>query len=104
MLGREVLLPSTLIAAPPQEPVSVPFVADFRNLMRDAHSRVRRATRSAASSQKTYFDQRVRGIQFTLGQLVWLYWPWPKIRQQQRKLQRLWTGPWRITNSDPTSW
>jgi len=24
---------------------------------------------------------------------VWLYWPRPPLRQQHRKLQRLWTGP-----------
>ena len=27
---------------------------------------------------------------------MWLYWPRPPIRQRFRKLQRLWTGPWRI--------
>jgi len=33
---------------------------------------------------------------FTEGQLVRLFWPRPPVRQQFRKLQRLWTGPWRI--------
>ena len=25
-----------------------------------------------------------------------VYWPRPPIRQQKKKLQRLWTGPWQI--------
>jgi len=30
------------------------------------------------------------------GQKVWLYWPRPPVRQQYKKLTRLWTGPWKI--------
>jgi len=33
---------------------------------------------------------------FYEGQKVWLYWPRPPIRQQFKKLTRLWTGPWKI--------
>ena len=46
--------------------------------------------------QKNYFDKFVRGSPFHVDQLVWLYWPRPLLRQQKRKLQRLWSGPWRI--------
>ena len=35
-------------------------------------------------------------IAFTKGQLVWLYWPKPLLRQQKRKLTQLWFGPYRI--------
>ena len=28
--------------------------------------------------------------------MVWLFWPRPPIRQKFRKLQKLWTGPWKI--------
>ena len=31
-----------------------------------------------------------------MGQLVWLYWPKPPVRQKFRKVQQVWTGPWRI--------
>jgi len=39
MLGREVLLPASLIARPPVEPIdtTVPFVTDIRDVMHDAH-------------------------------------------------------------------
>jgi len=42
MLGREVMLPTSLVAKPPDEPVtsSVPFVVDLRDALRNAHDRV----------------------------------------------------------------
>jgi len=33
---------------------------------------------------------------FHEGQKVWLYLPRPPVRQQYKKLTRLWTGPWKI--------
>lgn len=101
MLGRETLLPATLIAAPPEEPhrVTIPWVDQFRMTIREAHQRVRASTRQTARTQKSYFDARVRPLKFSIGDLVWLYWPRPVIRQSQRKLQKLWTGPWRITEA-----
>ena len=98
MLGREVLLPATLIARPPQETqiVTVPFFADLRDCIRDAHSRIRKATQATAKTQKSYYDSRVREQSFQVGQLVWLYWPSPPRRQKFRKQQQVWTGPWRI--------
>jgi len=98
MLGREVMMPAALIARPPEKPhrTTVPFVRDLRDTLRDAHQRVRDASRSSARTQKQYYDERLRQTVFTEGQLVWLFWPRPPVRQQFRKLQRLWTGPWRI--------
>jgi len=98
MLGREVLLLATLIARPPEEPqsVSVPFVRDLRDCIRGAHARVRQATQATAKTQKQYYNKSVREQKFQIGQLVWLYWPNPPVRQKYRKLQQVWTGPWRI--------
>ena len=98
MLGREVMMPAALIARPPEEPhrTTVPFVLDLRDTLRDAHQRVRDATQSSARTQKLYYDERSRQTVFTEGQLVWMFWPRPPVRQRFRKLQRLWTGPWRI--------
>jgi len=98
MLGREVLLPCHLIARPPQEPnsVTVPFVQNFQDNLRDAHHRVRQATQNAAKTQKTFFDKQIKGPPFSVNQLVWLYWPKPPIRQKLKKLQRVWTGPYKI--------
>ena len=97
MLGREVMMPAALIARLPEEPhcTTVPFVRDLRDTLRDAHQRVRDATRSSARTQKLYYDERSKQAVFTEGQLVWLFWPRPPVRQRFHKLQRLWTGPWR---------
>ena len=93
MLGREVMLPAALIARP-EEPhrTTVPFVIDLRDTLRDAHQRVRDATRSSTRTQKIYYDERSKQATFTEGQLVWLFWPRRPVRQKFRKLQWLWTG------------
>jgi len=98
MFGREVMLPANLIAKPPQEPMEskIPFVLGFRDALRDAHLRVREATRKSARTHKVYYDRRSKCLQFEPGQLVWLYWPKPPIRQKFKKLSQLWTGPWKI--------
>jgi len=98
MLGREVLLPASLIARPPVEPANtiVPFVKDLRDIMRDAHEQIRQATKKEARTQRKYYDDRSRMTRFYEGQKVWLYWPKPPVRQQFKKLTRLWTGPWKI--------
>jgi len=45
---------------------------------------------------ENYFDRRIKGQAFAVGQTVWLFWPKPVIRQQRKKLTQLWTGPWVI--------
>ena len=72
MLGREVRLPCSLIAKPPEEPNEklIPYTVNFRDNMREAHERVRNATKHASKTQKSYFDARVKSISFCKGQLV----------------------------------
>jgi len=90
MLGREVMMPAALITRPPEEPhrTRVPFACDLRDTLRDVHQRVRAATRSSAQTQKVYYDERSKQTVFTEGQLVWMFWPRPPVRQKFRKLQR----------------
>jgi len=98
MLWRNVRLPCTLIAAPPEETdmLQVPFNIRLRDNLRAAHQRIRQATKMSAKTQKTYFDARARTVSLRTGQLVWLYWPRPQAKQRLRKLNRLWIGPFRI--------
>jgi len=97
MLGREVLLPCTLIAQPPHDtPVSTTYAAHFRTTLRDAHQRVHASLHTSARTQKRYFDSRIKQQTFIVGQLVWMYWPLPRIRSTYRKLTKLWMGPWEI--------
>jgi len=62
---------------------------NLRDTLRDAHRRVRDATMSSARTQKSYYGKRARVVTFDVGQLVWLFWPRPPVRQRFRKLQRL---------------
>jgi len=98
MLGRETLFPTTLIAKPPEEKhkVTVPYVTKFQDNMREAHERIRSATRATARVQKSYFDKGVRPTTFAVGDLTWLYWPRPLPRSKYKKLTPLWTGPFKI--------
>jgi len=104
MMGREVLLPASLIVQPPEEPVVVTtsFAAKFRQNMRNAPASIRSATSRAAKPQKNYFDKHVKGPPFALNQLVWPYWPRPLLRTRSRKLTRSWTRPWRIVEFNTT--
>jgi len=98
MMSRETRAPPTLIATPPEEIIQpqIPYNVKLRDNMRDAHARVREATKASAKTQKSYFDARVKAIAFQDKQLVWLYWPRPLVKMQKRKLAQLWVGPYRI--------
>jgi len=83
MLGREVLLPATLIAAPPEEiKPSVTYNVQFQSNLMKAHQQDRDAFGASACTMKNYFDRRVRDHTLQVGQSVWLYWPKPLIRQK----------------------
>jgi len=72
MLGREVLLPASLIVAPPEENIpQLGYVQDFQDNLRQAHQQVRQAMGSSAKAEKTYFDRRVKRYSFFVGQKVW---------------------------------
>ena len=91
------MLPCTLIAQPPHDtPVSTTYASTFRNNLQDAHECVRASMHASAQTQKRYLDARVKQQTFQVGQLVWMYWPLPRIRSTFRKLTKLWTGPWEI--------
>jgi len=62
MLGREVLLPCSLIAASPEADTAttVPFVTSFRDTLRAARARVRQHVGHTAQRQKRHFDWRVK--------------------------------------------
>jgi len=97
MLGRETLLPCTMIAAPPQDTtLTTSFAVQNRENLREAHSLARENLRATARTQTRYFDRQVKPLALYEGQHVWLYWPRPRIRQAQRKLTNVRTGPWVI--------
>jgi len=98
MLGRETMLPCSLIAALPDDKtiVTVPFVEQHRENLRAAHALTREYLHQYAKTQKRYFDARVKPVPYYVSQKVWLYWPRPLIRQRHRKLFNQWVGPFTI--------
>ena len=72
MFSHEVMLPASLTAKPPEEPMEtkVPFVKNFQETLRDAHLRVREATQKSAKTKKSYYDRRSKCTNFKEGQLV----------------------------------
>jgi len=70
--------PASLIVAPPEEnPPQTGYVQEFQDNLREAHHQVRQGMGTSAVAEKTYFDRRVKGYSFAVGQKVWLYWPRP---------------------------
>jgi len=57
MLAREVLLPTSLIARPTEEPIEVttPFVQTFRNNIRAAHQTIRDSTKKSGENTEVLF-------------------------------------------------
>ena len=95
MLGREVLLPCSLISAPPDDTttITVPFAEQHRQNMRKAHALIHENLHTCPKTQKRYFDARVKPARYCEGQKVWLFWPRPLIRQKHRKLFHQRVGP-----------
>jgi len=60
------------------------------------HARVCQTTHNVSKTQKASFDKTVKGPAFSVGQQVWLYWLKLLLRQQQKKLVKLWYGPYTI--------
>jgi len=83
-------------STPQDGPVATVYCDQFRNAIREAHSLARQHLHATAQTQKRCFDARVKPVSFHTNQLVWLFWPRPLLRQKQRKLVNLWTGPWKI--------
>ena len=83
-------------STPQDGPVATVYCDQFRNAIREAHSLARQHLHATARTQKRCFDALVKPVAFHADQLVWLFWPWPLLRQKQRKLVHLWTGPWKI--------
>ena len=51
--------------------------------------------------QKQFYDQKVHGKPFTVGDLVWLYSPVVPTGQA-KKLYHPWTGPYKVVKSEAT--
>ena len=98
MLGREIALPTDIMCGlPPDSPREVTsYVADLRDRLEEAHRLARRHLRQATCRQKRYYDNKVRGTPFQVGDLCWVANKAHK-KGISPKLQDKWKGPGLVT-------
>ena len=99
MTGREINLPIDVMFRGTQQP-STPcappeYIAQVRQALQSAYERVRNNTQSCQRRQKDYYDRRVHGSQYSVGDRVWLHVPYVK-RGRTPKLCRPWQGPYTV--------
>ena len=98
MLGRETAAPLSLLY-PMQELEGLPpgegYVAELQKLMAEAHDLARGRLGRAVERQRRNYDQRAVLDVIAEGEEVYFYHPIKKTGRSP-KLQRYWTGPWRV--------
>jgi hypothetical protein len=73
------------------------FVRNQMSSLHKALSCARKNITSAQNRYKTYYDHKMHGPKYTIGQKVWLYNPFIK-PNTPRKLHVYWRGPFEITD------
>ena len=99
MTGREINPPIDVMFRGTQQP-STPcappeYIAQVRQALQSAYERVRKNTQSCHRRQKDYYDRRVHGSPYSVGDRVWLHVPYVK-RGRTPKLCRPWQGPYTV--------
>ena len=96
MHGYEARLPVDVVygSAPQKSTSSHDYVADMHQRITTAFEKVRERTGQEQLRQKQYYDQKVHGAPFQVGDLVWLWQPAvPRKRRYCAKFHRAWQGP-----------
>ena len=99
MYGRETNMPIDLIAcASNVEPEATidEYVEHLRHNLTVAYDSVRKNTKKAAERQKRYYDAKVRGIEYTAGELVLIYYP-RSYKNRSKKWTSGYIGPCMVT-------
>ena len=97
MFGRKARLPvDVAYGTSLPTPTSMDkYARDLQQSLREAYQRVRQQMGSQQERQKDFYDQKVHGLPFSKGELVWLYSP-AISRGNSRKLYHPWQGPFWI--------
>ena len=98
MLGRENNLPVDLMVGSPSVEASMSeldYVNELRYRLEAAHDYARRHLQAGANRQKKYYDIKMSGDPYQVGEFVWLYTPLRKPTLSP-KLQKHWHGPYLV--------
>ena len=96
LIVLRLLLRRLFINGTCRPPTTVNWQARRRPRLLSRQQPLLRLTNRQYSLRRRYYDRGVSEQSFQVGQLVWLYWPNPPVRQKFRKLQQVWIGQWRI--------
>ena len=97
MLGREVTTPLLLLTPPPPEMQDrSPWVETLHEHFQEAHRNILNHYGRALHTQKTYYDRRQRGFEFSVGDHVWLAVKKMRKRGPYKLNPQRWEGPYDI--------
>ena len=97
MLGREVTTPLLLLTPPPPEMQDrSPWVETLHEHFQEAHRNILNHYGRAQRTQKTYYDRRQRGFEFSVGDHVWLAVKKMRKRGPYKLNPQRWEGPYDI--------
>ena len=96
MFGRQARMPIDLMFASPESstPVSE-YASNLQSQLRESFQQAREKINQSHSRQKEFYDRRVHGAPFTVGEYVWLHTPVVKTGQS-RKFHKPWSGPYTV--------
>ena len=98
MFGREARMPIDLMygTRDQKEVPTTQYAAATKKSLEEAYRCVREKLSVSHARRKDYYDKKVHGSPFAVGELVWLH-STVVPRGKARKLHHPWTGPYRVT-------
>ena len=73
------------------------YVQNLRNTLQNAYALVRERLQVEHQRQKDFYDEKVYGKPFEVGDMVWVHSP-AVPRGRSRKLHHYWSGPFQVMN------
>ena len=97
VFGRQARIPIDVMfpTNKPEATTHSEFATALRKTLESAYELVRKKTGMGHARQKEYYDQKIHGKPFQIGDQVWLHSPAIR-RGQSKKLRHPWTGPWQV--------
>eukprot|EP00731_Ephydatia_muelleri_P023718 Em0015g1301a len=97
MFGRQARLPVDLMygTGPSDSFTAGEYATELRNALHNAYAVVREKCNAEHKRQKSFYDEKVHGKPYSVGDVVWLH-SIVVPRGQSRKLHHPWKGPYRV--------
>ena len=101
MFGRQARVPIDIMFGDSPVVTSSPsvYATKLQQSLTTAYDQVRNKMDATFQRQKQFYDQKVHGRPFTVGDLVWLYSPVVPTGQA-KKLYHPWTGPYEVVKKN----